>query len=92
MKGISHFLKWTAAAAAVGLLLQGVKLYLESQGRTVGLELGLLGFVAVYAVALVWLGRSRSKPIAGRGSCVVRRTQDALALDPRHAPKHFGVK
>ncbi|MER3444443.1 MAG: hypothetical protein C4333_10125 [Meiothermus sp.] len=61
MKGISHFLKWTAAAAAVGLLLQGVKLYLESQGRTVGLELGLLGFVAVYAVALVWLLGTKPK-------------------------------
>lgn len=61
MEGLGRFLKWTVAAAVAGLSLQGLKLYLESQGRTVGLELGLLGFVAVYAAALVWLLGTKPK-------------------------------
>lgn len=61
MEGLGHFLKWTVAAVAAGLALQGLKLYLESQGQVVSLELGVLGFVAVYAVALVRLLGSKPK-------------------------------
>lgn len=61
MEGLGRFLKWTAAAVAAGLVLQGLKLYLESQGQVVDFELGMLGFVAVYALALISLLSTKPK-------------------------------
>jgi hypothetical protein len=61
MEGLGRFLKWTVGAVAAGLALQGLKLYLESRGQVVGLELGVLGFVAVYALALISLLSTRPK-------------------------------
>ncbi|WP_157205810.1 hypothetical protein [Calidithermus timidus] len=58
---MGRFLKWTAAAVAAGLVLQGLKLYLERQGQAVDLELGVLGFVAVYALALISLLSTKPK-------------------------------
>jgi hypothetical protein len=61
MEGLGRFLKWTAAAVVAGLALQGLKLYLQSQGQVVKLELGVLGFVAVYALALISLLSTKPK-------------------------------